>query len=180
MSDTIELGTVDSFPEPAFTELVERVLHDPDRRAVAQRLYVPAAIRPTPTGAQQVRIGAYSGDLLVGWSHAFLQHGGVMYVGNSGVVDEHRRQGIYTRLIDAMEQEARKLGCVRIESHHRTANSSVLIAKLKAGYTIVGTEFSPNMGLLVKMCKFLDASHDAVFHARSGIVESTVRFLASP
>lgn len=34
MTDTITLRTVDKFPEPAFTELVDRLLHDPDRRAI--------------------------------------------------------------------------------------------------------------------------------------------------
>lgn len=176
MPSLITLRTVDRFPEPLFTDLVSRLLHDADRRAVSARLFTPREQPPTPTAAQQVRIGAYAGDEMVGWSHAFLQHGGTLYVANSAVVPEYRRQGVYTRLIASMEDEAAKLGCLRIESHHRTGNPAVLIAKLKAGYTIVGTEFSGEMGLLVKMCKQLDASRGELLEARAGMVESAARF----
>lgn len=176
MSDPISIRTVDRFAEPAFTELVNRLLHDPDRRAVGERMFGPAGVPAPPSQAHQVRIGAYQGDRLVGWSHAFLAPGGVLYVSNSAVENEYRRQGLYTRLIAAVETEAAALHCLRIESHHRAANSAVLIAKLKAGYTIVGTEFTCEMGLLVKMAKQLDARRDAVFHARAGVIEGAVRF----
>ena len=176
MAGPITIRTVDRFAEPAFTELVNRLLHDPDRRAVGERLFGPAAVPPPPSEARQLRIGAYDGDTLVGWSHAFLAPGGVLYVSNSAVEHEYRRQGLYTRLIAAVEAEASALHCLRVESHHRAANSAVLIAKLKAGYTIIGTEFTGEMGLLVKMCKLLDPRRDAVFQARAGVLEGAVRF----
>ena len=179
MPDAITLRTVERFAEPAFTELVNRLLHDPDRRMVAERLFGAPGVAPTPTQAQQVRIGAFDGDTLVGWSHAFLAPGGLLYVANSAVEHAFRRRGLYTRLVAAMEAEARALHCVRIESHHRAANSAVLIAKLKAGYTIVGTEYTGEMGLLVKMSKLLDARRDAVFQARAGVLEGTARFFGA-
>ena len=176
MPDVITLCTVDRFAEPAFTELVNQLLHDSDRRAIGERLFGPPGVAPTPTQAQQVRIGAFHGDKLVAWSHAFLAPGGLLYVSNSAVVHEYRRRGLYTRLVAAIEDEARTLHCIRVESHHRAANNPVLIAKLKAGYTIVGTEFTSEMGLLVKMSKQLDARRDAVFQARAGVLEGTARF----
>lgn len=180
MRDPITIRSVDRFAEPAFTDLVNRLLHDPDRRAVGERLFGPPEAPPTPSQAQQVRVGAYRGDTLVGWSHAFLAPGWVLYVFNSAVEHEYRRQGLYMRLVAAIEEEARALHCLRIESHHRAANSAVLIAKLKAGYTIVGTEFVCEMGLLVKMSKHLDARRDAVFQARAGVLEGTARFFEPP
>ena len=180
MSPSISIRTVERFEEPEFTGLVNQLLHDPDRREVAERLFgAPgAATASTPSGAQHVRVGAFAGERLVGWSHAWLVPGGQLYVSNSAIVPEHRRQGIYTRLVEAIEGEARALGCLRVESHHRAANSAVLIAKLKAGYTIVGTEFSAEMGLLVKMARQLDGRRDAVFQARVGMVEGAARFFA--
>jgi GNAT superfamily N-acetyltransferase len=174
--DAIMIRTVDRFAEPAFTELVSRLLHDPDRREVGQRLFGSQRVAPAASQALQVRIGASIGEILVGWSHAFLAPVGILYVSDSGVEHAHRRQGLYTRLIAAMEAEARTLHCLRIESHHRAANNAVLIAKLKADYTIVGTEFTCEMGLLVKMSKQLDSMRDTAFHARAGVVEGTARF----
>jgi GNAT superfamily N-acetyltransferase len=176
MTEPITLRTVEKFPEPEFTALVNRLLHDPDRAVIGPRLFQTLATPPTPTQAQQVRIGAYAGDVLIGWSHAFNLQGGVMYVGSSAVEPEFRRQGVYTRLVGAMEEEARALGCFQIESHHRTGNADVLIAKLKLGYLVVGTEFTVNMGVLVKLSKQLEPSRHAVFAARSGVVEGSVRF----
>lgn len=172
---SLTLQTVDRFDEPAFTELVDAVLHDPDRRAVAERLFGAAGASPPKSGAQQVRVGAFEGSTLVGWSHGWLLPGGVLYVGTSGVLPAFRRQGLYTRLVGAMEQQAQALGCTRIESHHRAANNAVLIAKMKAGYTIVGTEFSTEMGLLLKMCRQLDPRRAAVFRSRSGTLEEAAR-----
>lgn len=177
MGADVIFRAVERFPEPAFTELVDRVLHDPERRAIGERLFgPPSGTAPTASLAQQVRIGAFDGDTLVGWSHALLPQTGTMYVSNSGVVARYRRRGIYSGLVAAMEQQARALGCKRIESHHRAANSDVLIAKMKLGYVIVGTEFSAEMGLLVKLCKHLDVRRRELFDARSGIVEGAVRF----
>ncbi|MES2631536.1 MAG: GNAT family N-acetyltransferase [Pseudomonadota bacterium] len=175
-----EIRTVDAFEEPAFTNMVKAILHDPDRQAVIERFFSPGGAPPAKSGAHQVRVGAFDADALIGWSHAWLMPGGILYVSNSGVLPERRGQGVYTRLIAAIEEEARALGCTRIESHHRTSNSAVLIAKLKAGYMIVGTEFSAEMGLLVKMCKHLEPRRSALFEARTGIVEGVVRHFARP
>lgn len=171
---SVEIRTVERFEEPAFTEMVGAILHDPDRRVVGERLF-GTSHRPIDSGAHQVRVGAFEDGALVGWSHAWLLPGGVLYVGNSGVRADRHQRGIYTQLVEAVEREARELGCSRVESHHRAANSAVLIAKLKAGYTIAGSEFTAEMGLLLKMCKYLDPRRDAVFQARLGSVEGVVR-----
>lgn len=175
MDDVIELRRVETFAEPAFTELVDRLLHDPDRGTFGPRFLGPAPTPPTPSQAQQVRIGAFAGETLVGWSHGHLPQAGVLYVSNSAVDEPYRRQGVYTRLVAAMEDAARAMGCSRIESHHRAANVPVLIAKLKAGYVVVGTEFTAEMGLLVKLSKQLVPQRDALFHARAGTLEGAAR-----
>lgn len=179
MSEAVTLRTVERFPEPAFTALVDRLLHEPDRRETQERFLGATATPPTRSEAQQVRIGAYAGETLVGWSHGLLAHTGVFHVSSSAVEPAYRRQGVYTRLVDAMEEAARGLGCTRIESHHRTANAAVLIAKLKLGYTIVGTEFTGEMGLLVKLSRQLDHRRDALLQARAGTLEGAARFFAN-
>jgi GNAT superfamily N-acetyltransferase len=179
MTEAIALRTVESFPEPAFTGLVNRLLHDPDRRTIGQRLLGTAGTPPVSSQAQQVRIGAFAGETLVGWSHGHLPQAGVFYVSNSAVDEPYRRQGVYTRLVAAMEEAAGAFGCSRIESHHRAANTAVLIAKLKAGYMIVGTEFTVEMGLLVKLSKQLVPMRGALFDARAGSLEGAARFFTT-
>ena len=176
MAEPVTLRTVERFPEPLFTELVHRLLHDPDRQEVSA-LFLPApANAPTATAAQQIRIGAFAGEALVGWSHAYLYHGGSLHVANSAVLPEFRRQGIYTQLMAAVEAEAARLGCLRVESHHQATNAAVLIAKLKAGYIIVGTEFAGESGLLVKMAKPLDPARQRLLAARAGGLAAAARF----
>lgn len=176
MQDQIAVRPVDRFPEPEFTELVDRLLHDPDRRAFVANFLSTPPVPPVRSDAQQVRVGAFDGETLVGWSHGVLVFPGVLYVSGSAVQPRYRRQGLYTRLVAAIESEALAFGCTRVESNHRAANSPVLIAKMKAGYTIVGSEFTLEMGLLVKMAKYLEPRRNAVFEARSGVVEGTARF----
>lgn len=176
MNEAVILRSVDRFAEPGFTELVDRLLHDPDRRTMAPLFLGSADTPPTASQAQQVRIGAFAGERLVGWSHGRLPQAGAFYVSNSAVEHDYRRQGVYTRLLAGMEEEARALGCTRIDSHHRAANTPVLIAKLKAGYVIVGTEFTAEMGLLVKLSKQLVARREDLFHARAGTLEGAARF----
>ncbi|MFL6693960.1 MAG: GNAT family N-acetyltransferase [Ramlibacter sp.] len=173
---SITIRAVDRFEEPAFTALVNEVLHDPDRRRISELYFGPSGPPPAKSGAQQVRVGAFAGEALVGWCHAWLQPGGTLYAANSGVVAAYRRLGVYTQLVAAVEQQALALGCLRIQSHHRAANNAVLIAKMKAGYTIVGTESTLEMGLLLKMGKELDPRRAEVFRARAGTLEETARF----
>jgi GNAT superfamily N-acetyltransferase len=138
MQDQIAVRCVDRFPEPEFTELVDRLLHDPDRRAFVANFLSTPPLPPVRSDAQQVRVGAFDGETLVGWSHGVLVFAGVLHVSASAVEARYRRQGLYTRLMAAVESEALALGCTREESNHRAANSPVLIANMKAGYTIVG------------------------------------------
>lgn len=179
MTESITLKTVERFPEPIFTELVRRLLHDRDRQRFSERFLLAPTVAPTGATAQQIRVGAFAENELVGWSHGFLSHGGALHVSSSAVVPEYRRQGVYTRLMAAMESQASSLGCMRVESHHQAINAGVLIAKLKAGYTIVGTEFAAEMGLLVKMSKYIEPSRGRLLDARAGTLEAAARFLGS-
>lgn len=168
----IEIRVVDSFAEPAFTELVNAVFDDAQRAAIMERLCPPpqlAAALPL----HRVRIGAFDGEALVGWSHGWREPGGQLYVASSAVLPPYQRQGVYTRLLAAIEAQALALGCRRVTSHQRADNSPVLIAKLKAGYVICGMEFSTEMGLLAKLARDLDPDRAALFAARiAGIQDS--------
>lgn len=172
LASQIDIRVVDVFAEPAFTELVNAVFDEAARVAVMQRLCPqPPAAAALPL--QRVRVGAFAGDDLVGWSHGWREAGGQLYVASSAVLPPYRRQGVYTRLLAAIEEQALALGCHRVISHQRADNSAVLIAKLKAGYVICGMEFSSEMGLLAKLARDLDPARRALFTARIAGVQAS-------
>lgn len=173
LASQIDIRVVDVFAEPAFTQLVNLVFDDAQRIAVMQRLCPQSPPAAAALPLHRVRVGAFAGDDLVGWSHGWREPGGQLYVASSAVLPPYRRQGVYTRLLAAIEEQALALGCHRVVSHQRADNSAVLIAKLKAGYIICGMEFSGEMGLLAKLARDLDPARRALFTARIAGIQAS-------
>lgn len=168
----IDITFVDAFEEPLFTQLAQQLFGESSRRALMENL---APSPPRPAGAcapqlQRIRVGAFSGRQLVGWTHGWFEPGRQFYVANSAVLPAFRRGGVYTRLMSALEERLRAEGCVRICSQHQADNSAVLIAKLKGGFVITGVEFSAEMGLLVKLVRHLLEPHANLYAQRIGRV----------
>lgn len=145
------------------------------RVAIMERLCPRPVAAPAAPPLQRVRVGAFAGDALVGWSHGWREPGGQLYVASSAVLPPYRRQGIYSRLLAAIEEQTLALGCQRVTSHQRADNSAVLIAKLKVGYVICGMEFSSEMGLLAKLARDLDPARHALFAARIAAIQASAR-----
>ncbi len=169
----IDIRVVDSFAEPAFTQLVNAVFADAQRVAIMERLCPRPVVAAAVLPLHRVRVGAFAGEALVGWSHGWREPGGQLCVASSAVLPQYRRQGIYTRLLAAIQEQALALGCHRVTSHQRADNSAVLIAKLKAGYVICGMEFSSEMGLLAKLARDLDPARHALFAARIAAIQAS-------
>jgi hypothetical protein len=55
-----------------------------------------------------------------------------------------------------------------ISSQHVATNNAVLIAKLKLGYVIAGTEYVEPMGLLVRLLLHLTPQRRDLFASRTG------------
>ena len=64
----------------------------------------------------------------------------------------------------------RERGGITISSQHVATNNAVLIAKLRLGYVIAGTEYVDAMGLLVRLVLHLTAQRSALFAARTGML----------
>lgn len=170
----VELRQVETFDESAFAELIGPIFGNAERgqylreligAEAADRNKAMLAALPKP---EWIRIGAYDGERLVGCSKGWFEFGGSFYIGLSAVAPEYRRQGLYTRLLGAMELAVRERGGLLISSQHVATNNAVLIAKLKLGYVVAGTEFDVPMGLLVRLVLHLSPERKALFATRTG------------
>lgn len=176
---TVGVRKVELFDPDALKALTEPIFGDTargqymnaligaDARARADALHESL---PKP---RRIRIGAFDGDRLVGCSSGWFEPGS-FYIGLSAVDPTHRRRGLYTRMLSAVEQAVRELGGLQISSQHVATNNAVLIAKLKLGYVIAGTEYDEQMGLLVRLVLHLTPARRALFASRTGTVRPDV------
>ena len=97
----------------------------------------------------------YAGGRAIGWSIGEMDDESTFYMRNSGLLPEFRRKGIYSSFLERFLAELTALGYERVTSHHQMNNNPVIIAKLKAGFTIIGTEMDERYGAQIKLVKFL-------------------------
>lgn len=172
MNDSIASITIratDNFPEPEFSQLQRRVFAELELGAGT-----PAAIARAGSSAHQgagtqrpmFRLGAYENEQLVGWSYGWMERDNVFYMANSGVIDAHRRRGIYTLLLRAILQHAASEGASAIRSRHSVVNRPVIIAKLREGFNISGLSQSARMGALVELTLHLTVQDEDLYRQR--------------
>jgi GNAT superfamily N-acetyltransferase len=162
------------FPEPGFSELQQEVFADiqqesaslaavidseyPARQAVAQ---APAAKQPP-----MVRFGAFADETLIGWSCGWFERGNTFYMASSGISPIFRRQGVYSRLLQAVVLHAQEAGALVIRSQHSILNNPVIICKLQRGFHIAGLSSSAQMGTLVELVLHLSQQRRDLFRNR--------------
>lgn len=169
----VEIRQVETFDEAAIAALTEPIFGN-ERRQQYMRELIGAqaddrhkALRDDLPKPARIRIGAFDEDRLIGCSSGWFEVGGNFYIGMSAVDAAYRQQGIYTRMLGAIEQAVRDRGGLLISSHHVATNNAVLIAKLKLGYVIAGTEFVDQMGLLVRLVLHLTPERRSLFADRT-------------
>ena len=167
----ITFRVLDQFPEPAYSALAEEAFSDYEASELLTEVArEEAAARPgtqTSVDERALRIGAFRGDTLVGWTFAYPEGASLLYMINSGVAPEERRQGVYTELARLVIQHARSRGYVAILSRHAANNNSVIIAKLKLGFLISGFEYSEVYGPLVRLTFLLGNLRRTLYKTRS-------------
>ena len=82
----------------------------------------------------------------VGWSFGFQTDAECFYMCNTGILEAHRGQGLYTALLPAMVKDIAALGFQVIFSRHTVTNNAVLVPKLRAGFVISEMELSDRFG----------------------------------
>lgn len=170
----IELREVYRFDEPEFSHLVQ-TLFIGDLPVVPESAWLSEAeVRASHELGRvlgkvfALRIGAYQGDRLVGWSHGFQDGSDSFLMSSSAVLPAYRRRGLYTKLVGAVLERTRAVGFQIIHSKHGLNNNPVLIAKLKIGFTIAGLEISDLHGALVHLRYLLNERPAAIAEMQVG------------
>ena len=104
----------------------------------------------------------YDDTTPIGWSAGRMTGASEFMMDVTGVHPDWQSKGIYTQFLRLYLPYLRDIGYERIVSYHSPTNRAVLIAKLKAGFVIGGTEFRENAGATVKLMCFLHADR---YHA---------------
>ena len=105
---------------------------------------------------------------LAGWTWGIQIDGGTFYMANSVVFPEHRRQGLYSKMVAQIVSDAEELGFLKIKSLHVASNNPVIIAKLRMGFFIQGVEQDERYGTLVKLIYYTKDHGKRVFEFRTG------------
>ena len=107
-------------------------------------------------------------DNFVGWSWGFQDSSTSFYMANSAILEEHRRKGLYSKLVDEMIGLTSKLGFQMIYSRHCATNNSVIIPKLKAGFVISKMEMDDIFGVLIHLHYYSNKTRRKIMDYRSG------------
>jgi len=97
----------------------------------------------------------YDGKEAVGWSAGRMTGAMEFMMDVTGVHPDYQSKGIYTTFLKKYLAYLRDVGYERVISYHSPTNRAVLIAKLKAGFYIAGTEFREHAGATVKLAYLL-------------------------
>ena len=163
---------LESFPEPAFAQLTREAFSDFGRQSqqLAEVLSAETTQRDstlTLVDPPSLRIGAFRGERLVGWTYARAEVGYDLHMVNSGVARAERRQGLYSRLVQLTIEYATSQGYRTIKSRHVPMNNAVIIPKLRLGFQVSGFEYSEVYGPLVCLTYLVGKPRRELYQARA-------------
>lgn len=167
----INFCVVDQFPEPAFAMLAAEAFSDYEASELLSAVLSEEAAAGSrslgPDDEGTLRIAAFRGDALVGWTFARAEGANHLHMFNSGVAPAERRHGIYSRLVQLAIEHASSRGHVAIVSRHAANNNAVIVAKLKLGFFVSGFEYSEVYGPLVRLTFLLGDLRRSLHKTRS-------------
>jgi ribosomal protein S18 acetylase RimI-like enzyme len=129
------------------------------------------ALKENYTPSKGLYFFAYIGDDIVGWT--FGEQTGIeeFYMVNSAVFPQHRRKGVYRKLMNAIVAAATDAGYQHVFSRHVISNNAVIIPKLQAGFMISAIEMNPRFGTLVRLSYFPNEERARLFRVGAGAIE---------
>jgi len=117
-----------------------------------------------------INLGVFNRDEFVAWSAGYQENHGIFYVMSSAVREEHRRQGVYSELVQLMIARAKDHGFLKLMSQHVASNNPVIIAKLKLGFKITGIEINDQIGLVLQLTYFIHDKRNEILDFRTGLI----------
>lgn len=125
----------------------------------------------------ELHLAMYDEEKLIGWSSSFQVSVAELYMMNSAIMPEYRRQGYYTTLMNKVIEKAKEKGFQQITSQHLASNNAVIIPKLTSGFQIVGTEVSDQYGVFVKLAYYLNETRRDMYYFRTGAIHPSEEML---
>lgn len=98
---------------------------------------------------------------------------------HSHVHPDYRRRGVYTDIIRRTLGYTRELGFGAVVSEHAPCNNPILIAKLKAGFRVIGMDIDAGVGPGVLLKYFHNEAHLRAYEFRCGMATLDAELLAS-
>lgn len=114
-------------------------------------------------------VGIFDKDnKMVGWHFGYQTDEATFYMTNTGILEEHRRKGLYSALLKFVINELSTKGFQIIYSRHTATNNAVIIPKLKAGFIISSLELDDSFGTLVHLRYYFNETRRKIMDYRSG------------
>lgn len=107
-------------------------------------------------------------DNMIGWHSGYQADQSTFYMMNSAILEQHRRKGLYGRLLKFVIDHLKDKGIQVIYSRHTATNNAVIIPKLQAGFIISGLEIDDTFGTLVNLKYYFNDSRRKIMDMRSG------------
>ena len=154
------------FPREVFFALSE--LRSGQERSGQERLAGAAGAEPLRDFSVLRRDGA-----LVGMFSGEQKTASMYRMWNTTIHPSFRRRGVYRQIVEGTIRYTAALGFDTITSEHAPCNNAILIAKLRAGFSIYGMELDPAVGPSVILRYFHNPEHRAAYELRCGMATLT-------
>jgi len=99
----------------------------------------------------RLRMIVLHNDEVIGWHYGYSTDSETYYMQNSAVIQDHRNQGLYSNLLEAVLEKLAEDGFQIVTSIHHPNNPAVLIPKLKKGFVISGMHFHERFKSVIEL-----------------------------
>jgi ribosomal protein S18 acetylase RimI-like enzyme len=98
---------------------------------------------------------------------------------HSHVHPDYRRRGVYTEIVQRTLDYSREAGFSAVVSEHAPSNNAIIIAKLKAGFRIVGMDIDAGVGPGLLLKYFHNPAHLRAYEFRCGLASLDEQLIAA-
>jgi ribosomal protein S18 acetylase RimI-like enzyme len=104
----------------------------------ARRGYTPESLSKRVFGKQSFAVGAFIGREMVGFAWGWSGREGVFVIDWIGVVQSYRRQGIFTKLLQLIEENVQAMELYKISLYTSATGAAEIDLYARRGYAVEG------------------------------------------